>query len=130
MIKKINEETLKTGLTVKTYTDEEIKTIMDLLKKVQDTVDIKYIQVEEGVEQEQQTYSGQSFSPNGFKNAYPRISKYGRELSYSIVALFNEAKIRLGMEEGKEIISLMTNVANIELDDLVASKVNTDTLTF
>ena len=34
------------------------------------------------------------------------------------------------MEEGKEIISLMTNVANIELDDLVASKVNTDTLTF
>ena len=127
---KIDEETLKTGLTVKTYTDEEIKTIMDLLKKVQDTINIKYIQVEEDIEQEQQSYSGQSFSPNGFKNAYPRISKYGKELSYSIVALFNEAKIRLGMEEGKEVISLMTNVANIELDDLMPTKVNEDNLTF
>ena len=68
-----------------------------------------------------QTFNGLTYSVNEFRNAYPRIVDEGEELSYIIVGSYNSADIRLQMKEGKKTITLITDVTNLELDNMVQS---------
>ena len=126
---KIDETQLRDGYVLKTYTDESIKNVFDLINKIQGSIAIEKITAEEGVELDMQSYNGLTYTVEEFKNAYPLIKHTGKELSYSIEGLYNGAPVKVGIGEGDNIVTLVTNVSSIELDDLVQG-VKPETLTF
>ena len=119
---KMDETQLRGGYVLKTYTDESIKNIFDLIDKVKDKITITNIVVSENVEADMKSIDGYDYTLQSFRDNYSLIKSQGKELSYRINGSFNDAPISIGIGEGNNVITLLTNAEGLELDDIVAKE--------
>ena len=119
---KMDEYNLRGGYVLKSYTDDSIKNILDLIDKVQSKITVECITVKESVEADMKSIDGSEYSIQAFKDNYELIKHQGSELSYKINGTYNSAPISIGIGEGNNVITLMTNAEGLELDDIIASE--------
>jgi hypothetical protein len=120
---KMDEINLRGGYVLKSYTDDSIKGILDLLEKVQSKITIESITVNENVEYDMKSIDGTDYSVQEFRDNYRLIKHQGKELSYRIKGTYNGASVSIGIGENNNVITLMTNTAGLELDDIIAPAV-------
>lgn len=116
---KMNEIQLRGGYVLKTYRDENINNVLDLIDKLNNSMTITGIVVEEGVEADMKTYDGMEYSIQALKDNYSILKSHAKELSFRIKGTFNDAPISVGIGEGNNIITLMTNSEGLELDNII-----------
>lgn len=123
-MKKISEE-YDSMLITKRYDFERNPSILEFIKELlNNSVQIQFIDIREGVERDMQSIDGYQYTPQEFIKNYDFVLRNGKDISYTIRAIVNNASIFINLSEDDSIISLITDSKNIELDEIMGQKKN------
>ena len=123
-MKKISEED-DSMLITKRYDFERNPSILEFIKELlNNSVQIQFIDIREGVERDMQSIDGYQYTPQEFIKNYDFVLRNGKDISYTIRAIVNNASIFINLSEDDSIISLITDSKNIELDEIMGQKKN------